>query len=85
MFTFNLSLPEQLQEFVEQQVASGAYGSTSDYIHHLICQDQERIAQKRLEALLIEGLDSGEAIEVTDEWWEEKRAKLVEKLHQRQQ
>ncbi|AUT00518.1 type II toxin-antitoxin system ParD family antitoxin [Nostoc sp. CENA543] len=84
MFQLNISLPEQLQEFLEQQVATGGYANTNEYINYLIFQEQQRIAQKQLESLLIEGLDSGEVVEVTDEWWEEKRAKLVEQLRQRQ-
>jgi hypothetical protein len=31
--------------------------------------------------LLIEGLDRGAAIEVTDDWWSQKRANLA-RLHQ---
>lgn len=84
MFQLNISLSEQLQEFLEQQVAAGGYANTNEYINYLIFQEQQRIAQKQLESLLIEGLDSGEVVEVTDEWWEEKRAKLVEQLRQRQ-
>jgi antitoxin ParD1/3/4 len=84
MFKINISLPEQLQEFLEQQVAAGGYANTNEYINYLISQEQERIAQKKLETLLIEGVDSGDVVEVTDEWWEQKRAKLVEQLPQRQ-
>ncbi|WP_414578783.1 ribbon-helix-helix domain-containing protein [Anabaena sp. CCY 9402-a] len=84
MLKINLSLPEQLQEFLEQQVVAGGYANTDEYINYLISQEQKRIAQKHLESLLIEGLDSGETVEVTDEWWEEKRAKLIEQMGQRQ-
>ncbi|NMG09489.1 hypothetical protein [Brasilonema sp. UFV-L1] len=41
-------------------------------------------AQEHIEELLIEGLESGEAIEVTDEWWEQKRTHLMNKLRQEQ-
>jgi len=36
----------------------------------------------RLEKLLIEGLDSGEPIEVTPEYWERKRRKLVARVQE---
>jgi antitoxin ParD1/3/4 len=35
-----------------------------------------------VEALLLEGLDSGEKIEISDEWWEKKREELRERLRQ---
>ena len=53
-----------------------------EYIHHLIQQDQKQAAQMNLEAMLLEGLDSGEPIEITNEWWENKRTELVERSRQ---
>lgn len=41
--------------------------------------DEESVARRRVEQLLLEGLDSGKPIEVTEEWWREKRRELVEK------
>jgi ABC-type metal ion transport system substrate-binding protein len=32
--------------------------------------------QARVESLLVEGLDSGKSIAVTDDWWNTKRAAL---------
>ncbi len=34
---------------------------------------------EKLEALLLERLNSGEPIEITPEYWERKRAQLVER------
>jgi antitoxin ParD1/3/4 len=83
MTTLNISLPETLQSFVEQQVAKGGYSNVSEYILHLILQEQAKAA--RVEALLLEGLDSGEPIEVTDDWWEQKRTQLMQGLQQTQE
>jgi len=80
MTILNVSLPESMQGFVNEQVAKGGYSSATEYIQHLIGQERERVAKVRLETLLLEGLDSGEPIEITDEWWEEKRTELVEKF-----
>jgi len=77
MTTLNISLPESLQEFIEQQVIKGGYSNTDEYIYHLIVQEQKRAEQQKLENMLIEGLDSGEPIQMTDDWWEKKRAELV--------
>ncbi len=73
MTSINISLPESMKAFVEEQVAKGKYDSVSEYLQELICQDQKLKTQENLEELLIAGLESGEVIEVTDEWWEQKR------------
>jgi len=80
MTTLNISLPESMRDFISEQVAKGGYSTTSEYIRHLIRQELERVAKIQLETLLLEGLDSGESIEITDEWWEQKRSELVEKV-----
>ena len=46
----------------------------------LIRTDQKRKVEERIDALLLEGLDSGEPIPVTKEYWEEKKRKLTERL-----
>ncbi len=83
MTTLNISLPETLQSFVEQQVELGGYSNADEYILHLILQEQAKAV--RVEALLLEGLDSGEPITVTDDWWEHKRTQLMQGLQQTQE
>jgi antitoxin ParD1/3/4 len=83
MTSLNISLPEALREFVDDQVKNGGYGTASEYIRELIRQDQKRAAEEKLEALLLEGLDSGEPIEVTPEYWERKRRELIERHTQK--
>ena len=38
----NVSLPDELKAFVDAQVSSGDYGSTSEYVRDLIRQAQDR-------------------------------------------
>jgi len=64
-----LALPESLEKFVEQEVAEGGYGSADGYIRHLISVEHKRRAKERLQALMLEGLNSGEPVEATPEWW----------------
>ncbi|MDY7002569.1 MAG: type II toxin-antitoxin system ParD family antitoxin [Cyanobacteriota bacterium] len=78
MTTVNISIPESMQEFVNQQVASGNYNNTSEYILHLIYRHQQQTTE--LETMLLEGINSGPPIEVTESWWEQKRNALVEKF-----
>jgi antitoxin ParD1/3/4 len=42
MTSLNISLPETLKTYVEGQVASGDWGTPSEYIRELIRQDKER-------------------------------------------
>jgi len=42
MTSLNISLPQALKEYVEGQVASGDWGTPSEYVRELISQDKER-------------------------------------------
>jgi antitoxin ParD1/3/4 len=63
MTTMNISLPEQLKAFVDEQVARGAYSSTSEYVRELIRRDHER---SRLRDLLLAGAESPTDLDVDD-------------------
>ena len=82
MTTLNISLPESMREFIDQQIDQGGYSTASEYIRHLIRQDQEKAEKKQIEKLLLEGLNSGEPVEITDDWWAQKRTELMERLGQ---
>ena len=59
--TLHISLPERLKELVEERVKrTGTYSNASDYVRSLIRADLERVGEERLEALLLDGLASGE-------------------------
>lgn len=59
MSTMNISLPESLKSFVDQQVRSCGYSSSSEYVRELIRKDQDR---QRLHARLLEGAASPPAV-----------------------
>jgi uncharacterized protein YoaH (UPF0181 family) len=52
--------------------------TVEDYIERLLRADQR--AEDELEALALEGLSSGEAVEVGTGYWEEKHHRLDERL-----
>jgi antitoxin ParD1/3/4 len=79
----NITLPEPMRDFIEEQIASGSYGTASEYVRALIREDQKRKAQERLEALLLEGLDSGEPVEATPEFWQNLRVRIQERRKSR--
>ena len=55
MSTMNISLPDALKAFVDQQVSASGYGTSSEYVRELIRRDQERT---QLRNLLLEGAQS---------------------------
>ena len=77
MASLNISLPQSLKEFVEAQVQRSGFSTPSEYIRNLVRDDQKRRAEEKLETLLLEGLNSGEPIEITPEYWEKKRTQLI--------
>lgn len=67
MATMNISLPDQMKEWVEERVAqSGRYANVSDYMRDLIRAEQDRRAEalEWLEREIQKGIDSGVAGEV---------------------
>lgn len=68
MATMNVSLPEQMKDWVESQAQTGRYANSSDYVRDLIRKDQDR-AEKiaRMQQLVTEGLDSGEGSRTMDQ------------------
>lgn len=42
MATMNISLPDPMKRWVEDQAAGGHYGNASDYVRDLIRRDRER-------------------------------------------
>jgi len=55
MSTMNISLPDSLKSFVDEQVAKGGYGTSSEYVRELIRNEQDR---QRLHDLLLAGATS---------------------------
>ncbi len=82
METMNIALPQSMKQYVQSRVDEGGYGSVSEYVRELIHADRKRRVEERVDALLIEGLDSGEPIAVTAEYWERKKQRLIERLNQ---
>ena len=66
MSTMNISLPEALKGFVDEQVASRGYGTSSEYVRELIRKDQDR---QNLRSLLLDGAGSGFAGQADGAWF----------------
>jgi antitoxin ParD1/3/4 len=58
MSTMNISLPDALKAYVDEQVAGRGFGTSSEYVRELIRRDQDR---QNLRALLLDGAGSAPA------------------------
>jgi antitoxin ParD1/3/4 len=59
----NISLPDSMIEFVEEQMATGDYADASEYFHDLVRAEQKRQAKEHLAQTLLDALNSGHALE----------------------
>jgi antitoxin ParD1/3/4 len=84
MQTMNISLPDPMKQYVEEQVTAGDYSSASEYMRELVRADQRRNAKEQLERTLLESLLEGEAQEATPEFWNMLRTELSKRSKARQ-
>jgi antitoxin ParD1/3/4 len=72
MGTMNISLPDALKDFVEEQVKRG-YGTSSEYVRELIRKDQERL---HLRELLLAGAASKPAAPADSDYFKRLRTRV---------
>ncbi|HET7413226.1 MAG TPA: type II toxin-antitoxin system ParD family antitoxin [Pararhizobium sp.] len=73
MTTMNISLPDVLKSFVDEQVAERGYGTTSEYVRELIRREQER---QHLRGLLLEGAASAQAVTADSAYFDGLRGRI---------
>jgi len=75
MATMNVSLPDAMKVWVEDQTKTGRYGNASDYVRDLIRRDQERADKiAAMQRLVDEGMASGVSEQSFDEIIAEARS-----------
>jgi antitoxin ParD1/3/4 len=66
MTSLNISLPDPLKAYVEEQVAAGDFGTPSEFVRSLIREDKEK-RRERLEAGLIHALQTKQFVIAPEE------------------
>jgi antitoxin ParD1/3/4 len=66
MTSLNISLPDPLKAYVEDRVATGDYGTPSEFIRNLIRQDKDQ-RRSRLETELLDAIQSKELLIAPEE------------------
>ena len=67
MTTMNISLPEALKTFVDEQVSQRGFGTSSEYVRELIRKDQDGM---QLRGLLLAGAETEPAQPATQAYFD---------------
>ena len=76
MDDIRISLSGSTTAFVDAEVADGSYASVIECVDDILRAGTKTMAQEKLEALLLEGLE-GEDIEWNDAHWDELRGRIA--------
>lgn len=79
MTTMNISLPDELKSFVDEQVA-GRYSTSSEYVRELIRREQDR---EKLRNLLLEGAASPPGGPADDAYFERLHERVAKRAAKR--
>ena len=76
MTQIRISLSDAAAEIVEREVKARGLSGPSEYIQSLVLQEHTA-SRSAIDSLIIQGLDSGAAFPLDDDWWERKRAEVA--------
>lgn len=84
MATMNISLPDRMKQWVEDQVATGRYSNASDYVRDLVRRDEQRATklaafQREIDKGIASGISDTPLDEVFAEAKRRGRAALKER------
>jgi len=83
MSQLQISLPDAANRFIEEQVAGGRYESPSDFVLELVEKARIQAAKEKLGQLILEGENSGEGEEFSEERWDVRRRELQAEAERR--
>lgn len=70
MVTMNISLLDELNQFIDTQVSEQGYGSSSEYLRELVRKQRDL---EKFRGMLLEGFKSGPGAVANDEFFAELR------------
>ena len=76
MTTMNISLPDTLKAFVDQQVNMRGYGTSSEDVRELIRKDQDI---QRLREMLLDGASSAATVPVDAGYFQSLRDRVTQR------
>jgi antitoxin ParD1/3/4 len=79
MATMNVSLPDQMKEWVEAQAENGRYSNASDYVRDLIRRDQVKIEKiAAMQAMVTKSIASGYSARTMEDIRREGRQRFLD-------
>jgi putative addiction module CopG family antidote len=77
MVNLQVTLPDWAGQYIQEQIAAGRYQSADELLTQLIDQARVVVASDRLAELILEGENSGEGEEYSEEKWLQRREQLL--------
>ncbi len=79
MSTMNISLPDSLKSFVDEQVTQRGYSTSSEYVRELIRKDADVL---RLRGMLLQGAASAAAAPVDASYFSTLRERVKKRARE---
>jgi antitoxin ParD1/3/4 len=83
MVQHQLTLSDDANEFIQQQLATGQFASPDEVVSKTLEEARIAAAKKKLAELIREGMESGDGEEITEDWWERIRARVQAEAERR--
>ncbi len=80
MTTLNVSLPDDLEKFVEHEAAISGYSSPEAFVCALIEAMRRQKSAAALEKTLVDRINGPAGIELTPEIWSDLQARIKQRL-----
>ena len=82
--TVNISMPQTMKDDVDKVIVMEGYGNTSEFFRDLVRRHLRESAMSKLDALIAEGLGSGDFTPLTHQDFEEIKKRGLERIKARQ-
>ena len=73
MASLNVSMPDELREFIDRRTNQGGFSTPSEYVRHLVREDKKR---ETLGGKLLQALDEGGLRDLERDFFNRLRARL---------
>ncbi len=81
--TLNISLPDTMKAEIEEVIATDGYGNTSEFFRDLARNYLKDRQERKLETLILKGLESGNATPLTKKDFERIKERGIKRIQQK--
>ena len=78
----NVSMSSEHKSFIKAQVSTGRFRNDSEVVRAGLRLLEEQARHRKLEELLLDGLNSGKAVETDQEYWPGLRSRVSSRVTQ---